>query len=190
MDNYSKMILGHAVSEKLSFSLISEAINDAVRKVEASDKKEQIFLVADGGKENNNHQVDALIADISICTLSKLVALKDIQFSNSPIEAIHKIIKGRYLKNRKFETMGGLENFLKLAVEDYNCLRPHYKHASRTPHEVYYGLDLNFDVKERMKKAAKKRMDANRHSSCKTCTHTSCDKPCLSALEMPTPALS
>jgi hypothetical protein len=69
------------------------------------------FLQLDGGKENNNHQVDTLIADISVCTLSKLVALKDIQFSNSPIEAIHTIIKGRYLKNRKFETLEGLDSF-------------------------------------------------------------------------------
>ncbi|HRG01856.1 MAG TPA: integrase core domain-containing protein [Bacteroidia bacterium] len=91
-------------------------------------------------------------------------------FSNSPVEAVHRTIKGRYLRNRKFESIKALDNYLKWVVEDYNEVRPHYKHRPRTPYEVYFDIPLDFDVRERVKKAIKQRVSNNKCAGCKQCT--------------------
>jgi hypothetical protein len=62
-----------------------------------------------------------------------------------------------------------LEAYLKWAVYDYNVLRPHYKHSPQTPHEVYFGKALAFDVKERIKRAGKIRVQKNKEMPCNTC---------------------
>ena len=53
-------------------------------------------LIADGGSENNNIYVDELLTK-NPNTLTKLIAQKDISFSNSMVEAINKILKYNYL---------------------------------------------------------------------------------------------
>ena len=169
MDNYSKMILGYAVDERLSFTLIKTAINNALTTIQKNDKGEQSFLVTDGGKENNNKQVEQFISEITGYKLIKIRALKDIQFSNSPIEAVHRIMKGRYIRNRKFETIEGLNNFLNKAVYDYNYLRPHYKHWPKTPSEAYHEVNLKFDVQKRIVKSMNKRVKSNLSTACNVC---------------------
>jgi hypothetical protein len=114
------MILGFSVEERLSFSLIRTAITNALIPILEQQGNDHSFLVSDGGKENNNKQIDQFISKILEHRLTKIVALKDIQFSNSPVEAIHKIMKGRYIRNKRFETIEGLIRFLDVAVKDYN----------------------------------------------------------------------
>lgn len=64
---------------------------------------------------------------------------------------MHRTIKGRYLRNRKFESIKALSAYLKWAVQDYNELRPHYKHRPKTPYEVYFDIPLNFNLRKRIK---------------------------------------
>jgi hypothetical protein len=61
-------------------------------------------------------------------------------------------MKGRYPGNRTSGSVELLQDFLKDAVHDYNCLRPHYEHYPKTPGEVYYGKALPFNKALRMKK--------------------------------------
>jgi hypothetical protein len=177
MDNFSKMILSFSVAEKLTFSLVIDAISKALPQIEVTTEPREIVLVADGGRENNNKEVDQYILSQELHRLTKVIALKDIQFSNSPIEAVHKIMKGRYLCNRKFDSLEHLQTFLKEAVYDYNYLRPHYKHVPRTPAEVYYSQALNFNKVERMKMAAINRLMTNKKASCSECKST-CMRNC------------
>ena len=116
MDNFSKMILGFAVENRLSFDLVRSAIKSAIATITKLQGENHSYLVSDGGRENNNPQIDEFISQLSEHRLNKITALKDIQFSNSPVEAIHKIIKGRYLRNKKFETLDGLISFLRDAI--------------------------------------------------------------------------
>jgi hypothetical protein len=74
--------------------------------------QEHSYLVADGGRENHNKHVDAFIARLSDHRITKIRALKDIRFSNSPVEAVHRTIKGRYLLKRKFESKDALFKYL------------------------------------------------------------------------------
>ncbi|MCU7552859.1 DDE-type integrase/transposase/recombinase [Chitinophagaceae bacterium LB-8] len=171
MDNFSKMILGFQVAEKLSFEVVKGALTKALKIVGRHPDQQPVNLVADGGRENNNHHINQFIAGLTNYKITKIRSLKDIKFSNSPVEAIHKIIKSRYLHNHQFHSIQQLEQFLEWAVYDYNVLRPHYKHSPKTPHEVYFGIPLKFDVKERMKSAGKIRIQKNKELRCNACVN-------------------
>lgn len=60
--------------------------------------------------------------------------------------------------------------YLNWAVEDYNVLRPHYKHRPRTPQEVYFNTKLGFDIKKRVKNAVQQRIKNNKCGKCMQCT--------------------
>jgi hypothetical protein len=104
--------------------------------------------------------------------------LKDIWFSNSPVEAIHRTIKGRYLRNRKFENTAAFEKFIAWAVKDYNEKRPHYRHSPLTPKEVYLGHKIGFDHDNKVMNAVKMRIDGNKCSKCNECQCVKNDIEC------------
>ncbi len=170
MDNYSRMILGFEVAEKISFELVKRALSKALIVIKKHPEQTHSFLVTDGGSENHNQYMDKFIFNLSEHRITKIRALKDIKFSNSPVESINRTIKGRYLRNQKFETIETLYSYLDWTVMDYNVLRPHYKHRPRTPVEVYFKMPLNFDERTRVKRAIRMRVNKNRCSVCKNCT--------------------
>ncbi|MBA3706795.1 MAG: DDE-type integrase/transposase/recombinase [Bacteroidetes bacterium] len=170
MDNYSKMILGFHVASSNTFEIVRRSLGNALKVIATHPGQKHSYLVADGGKENHNQYIEAFIKKLSKHKITKIRALKDIRFSNSPVEAVHRTIKGRYLRNRKFESIKALRSYLKWAVEDYNVARPHYKHRPRTPHEVYFGIPLDFDIRKRVKQAIKARVKNNKCSKCVQCT--------------------
>lgn len=55
------------------------------------------ILVTDGRSENHNLTIEELLHETTHPDILKIIAMKSINFSNSPIEAISKIIK-RYLR--------------------------------------------------------------------------------------------
>jgi hypothetical protein len=68
----------YAVEEKLSLTLIKTAINNALSSILNLQSQEQSYLVTDGGKVNNNNQVEQFISEIAGYKLIKIRALKDI----------------------------------------------------------------------------------------------------------------
>lgn len=177
MDNYSKMILGYHVAASNTFDIVRRSLGNALKVIATHPKQKHSYLVTDGGKENHNQNIDDFISKLSKHKITKIRALKDILFSNSPVEAVHRTIKGRYLKNRKFESIKALSNHLKWVVEDYNMLRPHYKHRPRTPYEVYFDIPLGFDIRKRVKEAIQIRVKNNKCSKCMQCTGCRTIKP-------------
>jgi putative transposase len=171
MDNYSRMILGFQVAEKLSFQVVKDALTKALKTIRSHPDQQPLYLVADGGTENHNQKIDEFLASLSGFKLTKIRSLKDIRFSNSPVEAIHRVMKSRYLKNRHFAGLQDLNRYLEWAVHDYNVVRPHYKLIPQTPQETYYGKALGFDVKERIQNEEKKRLQKNKELICKACTY-------------------
>lgn len=79
-------------------------------------------------------------------------------------------MKGRYLRNRNFDSIEKLQTYLEWAVEDYNFVRPHYKHSPKTPAEVYFGTKLKFDPRKRLQKALAKRLKTNKSTPCAKCS--------------------
>jgi putative transposase len=81
-------------------------------------------LVADGGSENHSITVQKLLESSKNPEIHKIIARKDITFSNSPIEAINKIMK-HYLRSHKPDNLEDLQLLLPKIISDYQHQRPH-----------------------------------------------------------------
>src|SRR5690554_1700389 len=97
-DNFSKKVLGWSVSLNKDANNVKQALEHAIATIHQYHPKHlTTILVADGGSENHNMTIDELLRETTHPEISKIIAMKDISFSNSPVEAINKIIK-RYLR--------------------------------------------------------------------------------------------
>ncbi len=99
----------------------------------------------------------------------KLVAQRDIIFSNSMVEAINKILKYRFLFQHNIpnyeSTIKHLNNFIPI----YNN-HPHSALGGRMPEEVLKGIELNKkEYTMHFKDAQKKRIEENRVVWCENC---------------------
>jgi transposase InsO family protein len=166
-DNFSKRILAWRVGVSLKMEtardVIREAYEAALPGIDPS-----VNLIVDGGTENHNRIVDDFIRS---CTgkINKLTALKDIKFSNSPIEAINKILKTYYLPPSGIANTAQLIQRLQWSFNDYNTLRPQHRLKGLTPDEVYSGNVPGIDFKTLRKEAAAMRIEQNRANSCEGC---------------------
>ena len=69
--------------------------------------------------------------------LNKLIALKDIHFSNSMVEAVNKRMKYDFLLRQQLPGFEHVGRFLEIAVGQYNN-RPYSALFGLTPYEVFY----------------------------------------------------
>ena len=76
-------------------------------------------------------------------SLEKLIAQKDISFSNSIVEAQNKLIKYRYLFKKDYCDIHAIRDDLTWIIEDYNRRRPHISLNGATPHEAFFGRSIN-----------------------------------------------
>jgi len=169
MDNFSRMILGYQVGKRKTWDITVDALKMAVEIILTHPDQDKSFLVADGGSENHNSQVEEFLSNISQRKIIKIQSLKDIRFSNSPVEAVHRTLKGRYLPRQKFQNIESLKKYLEWSVNDYNNLRPHYALKLKTPYEAYFNIPLKFDPKKRVQKAIQKRIKNNLAGKCIQC---------------------
>lgn len=94
IDNFSKYIINWRGEPVVSGEIRVQTIINGYQQHIHQNKDVQ--LIIDGGPENNNHRMDDYI-NLSGINIQKQVALKDIPFSNSFIEAQNKLLKYRYL---------------------------------------------------------------------------------------------
>ena len=85
------MILGNHVSDRKTFYGTIEALKMAEAKMAKKGSNDHVLLATDGGRENHNEQVEKYLAGINGLRFTKIRALKEIIYSNSPVEAIHRI---------------------------------------------------------------------------------------------------
>jgi len=74
----------------LSFQVVNGSLTKALKIVRQHPDLQPVHLIADGGSENHNTHIDEFVAKLTNMKLTKIRALKDIRFSNSPVEAIHR----------------------------------------------------------------------------------------------------
>jgi len=74
-------------------------------------QSDTVELVTDGGSENHAGIITELIEQTNEPTFKKVIARKDVSFSNSPVEAINKIVK-RYLRHFKPDNLQELEKII------------------------------------------------------------------------------
>ena len=169
-DNFSKYILGWACSLKHSAQNVIEALQMAMQTIRKYHPNQLVsILVSDGGCENNAISVEEWLQITEDPKITKLIALKDISFSNSPIEAIHKIMK-RYIRKRDPQNFQQLTHGLPDHILDYSDIRPHGSLKGYTPVEAYTQKAISMDFSEQSKLARVQRVILNKPRKCKNCS--------------------
>ena len=168
MDNFSRFILNYQVSHIVSAKIRMDSIQQAYEQY-IKVPGEDVRLIVDGGVENNNRAVEDYISSDEV-SVQKLIAGKDIKFSNSIVEAQNKIIKYRYLFRHDFKDIHDLRKLLDWIINDYQYERPHYSLKGLTPHEALKGIPLPRDQwTQRIQEAKRLRLHQNVKEPCEIC---------------------
>ena len=166
IDNFSRRILSWRVSERFDISNAVVVLSDAVDG--AVSQHPPPTLVADGGVENFNSQVDGLVAG---GLLSRVRALVDVRFSNSMIESFWNNMKHQWLFQHRLENAAAVSRHFGFYVGEYNAVIPHAAFAGQTPDEVYFGRGegVALALGRAREEARRRRFAENRGVSCERC---------------------
>ena len=163
MDNHSRFpIAWYANLNKTPMGTIK-----CLDKLRELNLPESVELIVDGGSENKNKWVDNYIAE-HLPQVKLLEARKDVDYSNSMIEAFNKHIKYSYLFREPIYMFEGLRTFLDKAMNDY-ILKPRPVLKGRTPLEAFeqtpYPLSKE-KWKDHCRKAKEERIKFNKTNFC------------------------
>jgi transposase InsO family protein len=163
VDNFSRKILIHKTSTKLSGEIRTQTIKEAISQEFSIDLQGQsVELIVDGGSENNNRNIHDFIKHCHV-NIDKKIALKDVTFSNSVVEGSYKTMKSGYFKYRPIHS-SMIHQETDWFVDDYNKERPHDVHKWYTPDEIHQNPNLK-NVRPHPKNI-KKRIQENRNYCC------------------------
>jgi len=124
--------------------------------------------MVDDGIENKGYVCEAI--ENKEINLTRLVAQKDIRFSNSMVEAVNKRMKYDFLFRAQLLDFDHVERFLETAVAQYNN-RPHSALYGFTPIEVFNGAKPDKALfKSQIEQAKILRKAENKALSCDSCT--------------------
>jgi hypothetical protein len=125
-------------------------------------------VACDSGVENVNGKVDALI---DTGRLRRVLALVEVSYSNSMIEAWWRNLKNSWLYLHTLDSAAAVEKLVAFYVEQHNAVMPHREFNGRTPDEIYFGTgrEIEEELTERRQQARANRVAANRAVSCSTC---------------------
>ena len=159
IDNFSRRILAWRVCERFDPGNTLLVLLDASRSVTQS--KERPTLLTDGGVENFNAEVDALIESGA---LRRLLAMTDISFSNSLIESWWRVLKHQWLYLNLLDGVRTVRKLVTFYVDEHNTCLPHSAFKGQTPDEMCFGTgdDVSRELEEERKAARTARMEENR----------------------------
>ncbi|MBK23236.1 MAG: hypothetical protein CME70_04445 [Halobacteriovorax sp.] len=127
MDNYSRKIINWKVSLKKGQAMTIKNLKGVIKESQPN------FLMSDGGGENTGGQVRQLLVGKNI---TKMIARKDVIFSNSMVESFFSVLKNRFINKYQPITYGRLYKKVKRAVELFNNM-PTSTLEGATPIEIY-----------------------------------------------------
>jgi transposase InsO family protein len=166
IDNFSRKILAWRVAKNFEMASTVAILQEAARG--AVSAEETPTLVADAGVENVNAGVDGLIESGLLC---RVLAPKDVTFSNSMIEAWWRTLKHHWLYLNTLDTVESVSRLTAFYVEAHNGEIPHSAFRGQTPDEMYYGRgkDIPMQLQTAKTQARAARLAANRARSCDLC---------------------
>ncbi len=169
-DNFSRAILGYSVSLRCNAENVIRALRNALETIRTHyPNKVNSSLVCDGGSENNNATVNELLKNSKHPLIAKFIAqTQEFLFSNSPVEAVNKIVK-RYLRHYRPQNFQRLLPCLKNIVHDYCFVRPHGSLDGLLPMEVYIRKKKVPDFRKQIQKAREQRIAENKKANCAVC---------------------
>lgn len=165
IDNYSRRILSWRVGAKFDTGNTLATLLESSR---LSTGDEPPTVLADGGVENFNGGVDELIHS---GLLRRVLAMTELRFSNSMIEAWWRSLKHQWLFLNTLDSVTTVEKLVRFYVKEHNEQLPHSAFRGQTPDEMYFGKgDGVPDELESGRMAARERRFAmNRALSCGVC---------------------
>jgi transposase InsO family protein len=166
IDNFSRKILAWKLAERF------DPASTVAILLEAASSRETVgaqpTVIADAGVENQNRSVDELVES---GLLRRVIAMAELHFSNSMIEAWWRTLKHQWLYLHCLDDSGKLEPLVRFYVEQHNSVLPHSAFKGETPDEMYFGTGdaIASQLQAQRANARKARLDANRAASCPEC---------------------
>jgi len=167
VDNFSRKILGWKISAEYKSSIMLDNLRSVYYAYFLEKEVPSTTLIVDDGIENKGFVCNAIKSNE--VKIRRLVAQKDIRFSNSMVEAVNKRMKYDFLFRNQLLDLEHTQRFLETAVVQYNN-RPHTGLHGFTPQEVFAGVkpDKNF-FKPQLEQAKILRKAENKALSCGSC---------------------
>jgi putative transposase len=168
-DNFSRAILQPAVQQNCTAQTTFENLKIVYKKYLQPAGIENCQLISDDGSENYG-PVKGFIESSKYPSVQHLIAQRDIEFSNSMIEAANKQLKYRFLYHHHIADYDSLVKYVEQSVNDYNN-RPHHVLHGLTPLEVLQGQIPNPHVyATKILQAKANRLTENKKIKC--CYHS------------------
>jgi hypothetical protein len=165
IDNFSRKVLAWLVTQKKDMRYQKQVVKMAYDQAIKRNPDLKVDLIVDGGSEHHNVVVNHFLAGLQ-GQINQLTALKDIAYSNSMVEAFHKLHKYQYLFpfDKVLLNPEKLIQHMNYSIPDYNDVRPHYALKGLTPSEAHDKKPfINFTPM--MEAAAFKRKAENKNSA-------------------------
>ena len=165
IDNFSRRILSWRVGGSFDPGNTLAVLLNASR---SSTDDDPPTVLADGGVENFNGGVDELIRS---GLLRRVLAMTELRFSNSMIEAWWRALKHQWLFLNTLDSAEKVEKLVAFYVKEHNERLPHSAFRGQTPDEMYFegGEGVPDALESRKKDARRKRLAMNRALSCAVC---------------------
>lgn len=166
IDNFSRRILAWRVAERFDPANAVAVLVEAGRVAGCAGSAPTV--VADGGSENVNGDVDELIKS---GVLRRVLAQTEVRFSNSMIEAWWRSLKHSWLLLHSLDTVARGRSLVAFYVEQHNRTIPHSAFRGQTPDEMFAGKGAAVpDQLARARAAARRaRLAENRAKGCAVC---------------------
>ena len=164
IDNFSRRILAWRVNDTFDPGVTAELLVEAgAGRLDTAPE-----VMTDGGVENVNGTVDALIEQGA---LRRILALVEVCFSNSLIEAWWRSLKHNWLflhRSTPWRPSGGRS---RSTSQEHNSTIPHSAFQGQTPDEMYFGRGDGVPdrLAEARAVARERRMEENRARQCAVC---------------------
>ena len=106
--------------------------------------------------------------------LRRVLAMTELRFSNSMIEAWWRALKHQWLFLNTLDSVATVEKLVKFYVTEHNQRFPHSAFRGQTPDEMYFGKgdDVPDDLESARNAARTERLAVNRSLSCAVCEPT------------------
>jgi len=160
MDNYSRRILGHAVSKRLLTEQTTlPALKQAI-KIRKYQIGEGLIFHSDGGGQYYDKHFLALTR-----TYKMKNSMCEMAWENGKAERINGVIKNNYLRHWKADNEQMLRTNVERAVNLYNLQKPHTGIKKKTPIGLENELVLQPQTRPKMKESFDAKIEISGASS-------------------------
>ena len=166
IDNFSRRILAWKVLDHLDPGSAVEVLVAAGRQLAEGAAAPR--LLADAGIENKNRSIDELIAT---GLFQRVLAMTEIRFSNSMIEAWWRVLRHKWLFLHPLDSVAKVRRLVEFYVQEHNTRVPHAAFEGQTPDEMYFGTGeaVPEALAEARRAARQARLETNRAVACSVC---------------------